>query len=158
MPVKVHGGTFIFLSRGLGIQKLSSGSQRVDSKHKELHVLLRSQGYDVVRLGTASDAVQEEVVGEAAHKQPVQVLQTLILSGILTVQTSAGKAPGQGTREAPRQLVTMSYTLAARGDLLLDLLLTNSEKLLVSVVRGQRGLQQWQEDCIEGLEEGLDSG
>lgn len=50
MPVKVHRETFIFLSRGLGIRKLSSGSQSVDSKHEELQVLLRSQGYVVVRL------------------------------------------------------------------------------------------------------------
>lgn len=50
MPVKVHSGTCIFLSRGLDIRRPSSGSQSVDCKHKELPVLLWPQGYDVVRL------------------------------------------------------------------------------------------------------------
>ena len=40
-------------------------------------------------------------------------------------------------------------------NLLLDLLITDREKLVVNVVTGQLGLQQLQDGCTVHLEEGL---
>lgn len=98
------------------------------------------------------------MVGEVVHKQLVEVLQALISSGISTVQTHAGKAmdhrPGNpgGSQTTGDNFLTR--TVAARGDLLLALLLTNRDKLVVKVLTGQLGLQQLR-DGTERLEEGL---
>lgn len=91
--------------------------------------------------------------GEVVHKQPVEVLQAFIFSKILTVQTSAGKArdhwPGNpgGSQATADNFLTQ--TLAAGGDLLLDLLLTNGEMRVVKAVTGQPRLQQLQGGCSE---------
>lgn len=62
--------------------------------------------------------------------------------------------PG-GSQTAGDNFRTQTPERAARGELLLGLLLTNREKLAVNVVTGQLELQQLRHGCTEHLKEGL---